>query len=373
MCVNVSQQPGWLVTLLDEWIDALSPFQLFFLTMVSIFGLTALVLGTYSLVLMQRSTRRLHWINAFRSRVEDDIVIWLSGGYLTSELISKLQEEQKKDPRASEAILDVILATSKIFRNEGQSALIQLLVGLNLHFVCFRLLKSGHWYQQAYVTRIISQLQLENWRFITLPLLKDKLTTQNLTLRIELIIAMVSLGDQSWLRGSDLTNSRLSDWEQLLLLERFRRLDTVQLPPFDSWLTAEHPDWILFGVRLCRHYNRFDKVQEMGTLLQHADERIQLAVLDAFDYLGTFETIPFLIAYIHQATGNRLTCALKTLGNQGDPDSIIILLPYTVDNDPVVQFSALSALKAVGLSKAELLRMSLDPRYIDHLFDPKLS
>lgn len=369
MCVNVSQQPGWLAELLDDWIDPLSPFQLFFLTLVSIFGLTAVVLATYSLVLMQRNTRRLHWTNAFKSRVEDEIAIWLSGDYPTSELVSRLQEELKKDPRAGEAILNVIFATSKLFRHEGQSALLELLISLNLHLVCFRLLKSGHWYQQAYATRIISQLQL----VIALPLLKDKLTTKNATLRIELIIAMVSLGDQSWLRGSDLTTSRLSDWEQILLLERFRRLDTGQLPPFDSWLTAEHPDWILFGVRLCRHYNRFDKVQEMGALLQHSDERIQMAVLDAFDYLGTPETIPFLIAYIQQATGNRLTCALKTLGNQGDPDTIDLLITYTEHADPAVQFGALSALKAAGLSKAELRRMTVDPRYIDHLFDPKLT
>ena len=369
MGVNVLQQPGWLAELLDNWIDALSPFQLFFLTLVLLFGSTAVFLATYALVLMQRSTRRQQWMNAFQSRVEDDIAIWLSGDYTTSELVSRLQEELKKDLRASEAILNIIFATSKVFRREGQPALLELLISLNLHLVCFRLLKSGHWYQQAYATRIISQLQLA----MALPLLKDKLTTQNATLRIELIIAMVSLGDQSWLRGDDLTTIRLSDWEQILLLERLRRLDTAQLPLFDSWLAAEHPDWILFGVRLCRHYNRFDRVQEMGALLQHADERIQMAVLDAFDYLGTPETIPYLIAYIHQATGNRLTCALKILGDQGDPDTVNLLIPYTAHADPAVQMSALSALKVAGLSKDELRRLTINPRYIDHLFDPKLS
>jgi len=362
-------QRDWFPVLDTYWLDDLSPFQLLLGTLVVGSITTALILVGYIFVLMVIRNRRKRWADTLQARIEDEISIWLAGDYSTWELVISFREELKKDPRAGEVILTVILATSKLFRQEGQAALRELLTSLNLHRTCYRLLKSGHWYEQAYATRIISQLQM----VLALPLLKRKLTTRNMTLRLELITAMVSLGDQTWLRDVENTSFRLSDWEQILLLERFRRMDISQLPPFDAWLTSSHPDWMLFGIRLCRHFNRFDKVTELGGLLRTDNERIQMAVLDAFEYLGSPETIPFLIDYIRKATGERLIRALQVLGNQGDPDVIDLIVGYTDHTDGTVRFTALRALKEIGLSRDELAGLTTEPRYIDHLFDPKLS
>ncbi len=361
-------QTDWIAELENTWLDSLSPFQLLLLTLVVISTLTAVFLVAYVILLMLIRNRRKRWADALQARIEDGIAVWLAGDYSIRELISTFQGEIKKDPRARKTILNVIFATSKLFRQEGQAALRQLLTDLNLHQLCYKLLKNWHWYQQAYATQIIGQLQLEQ----ALPLLKRKLKTKNSTLRLELITAMVALGDQSWLQEIDYTSAHLSDWEQIVLLERFRRLSTDQLPPFEIWLTSAHTDWVLFGVRLCRHFNRFDQVPELGNLLQHPDKKVQMAVLDAFAYFGSPEAIPFLIRYLHQATGHQLRTTLRVLGNQGDPDLVTLLIPYSTHTDPTVQLSALSALKETGLTKIKLSQLSSDPRYIDHLFDPKL-
>ena len=352
----------------DYRVDALSPFELLVIGLIVLFGLIALASITHVLVLMLIRTHRERWVSALGTRTEDGISIWLAGDYSTEELTIRFRQAIAKDRRAEGVILKVLFATSKLFRPEGQSVLRELMVSLNLHRLCYKLLRSRHWQQQAYATQIISQLQMA----LALPLLKRKLRTKNTVLRLELIIAMVALGNHDWLQDVQNTNTRLSDWEQILLLERFRRLNTDQLPSFDIWLTATHADWILFGIRLCRHFNRFDRVQEMGALLRHEDKRIQMAVLDAFYYLGSPENIPFLTDYIQQATDDRLVFALKVLGNQGDPDVIDFLLPYTAHADASVQLSALGALKEMGLSKEELRPLTTDPRYINHLFDPKL-
>jgi|GEM_PF-3561457 len=357
----------WTAEFENTWLDSLSPFQLLLLTLVVISTLTTIFLVAYVVVLMLIRNRRQQWADTLQARIEDGIAIWLAGDYSVRELVITFQEEIKKDPRAREIILNVIFATSKLFRQEGQSGLRQLLTGLNLHELCYKLLKNRHWYQQAYATQIIGQLQM----VLALPLLKRKLKTKNSTLRLELITAMVALGDQSWLQEIDYSNAHLSDWEQILLLERFRRLNTNQLPPFETWLTSTHTDWVLFGIRLCRHFNRFDQVLELGNLLQHPNNKVQMAVLDAFDYLGSPEAIPFLIRYMPQATGDRLCTTLRVLGDQGDPDLVTLLTPYTKHPDPAVQVSALSALKELGLTKNELRQLSSTPLYIDHLFDPK--
>lgn len=367
MCVSIAIQSDWIAEVENYWSDSLSPFHLFLVSLVVIPGLIALALVTHILGLMLIRNRRQRWENALQARVEDEMSIWLAGDYSTEELTISLGEELKKDRRSKRVILDVIYATSKLFRGEGQSALRELLNTLDLDHTCYKLLKSGQWEQQAYATRIISQLQMAP----ALPLLKRRLRTKNRTLRLELIIAMVSLGDQVWLRDVENTTPRLSDWEQILLLERFRNMDTSQLPSFDGWLNSAHADWVLFGIRLCQYYNRFDKLTEMGMLFTHDDHRVQLAVLDAFNYLGSPENVPFLTDYIHRAKGDRLVCALKVLGSQGDPDVLDLLIAYTKHPDPAVQLGALSALKEVGLSKDELGQLTTESRYIDHLFDPK--
>ena len=107
----------------------------------------------------------------------------------------------------------------------------------------------------------------------------------------------------------------------------------------------------------------------MAALFKHEEVKVQLAVLDAFDYLGSAEIIPFLIKYIHQATGFQLQSALNVLGNQGDPHFIYVFIPFTQHKDPSIQRSALSALKMAGLSRVDLHGLSADFRYINHLFD----
>ncbi len=357
----------WTVELENTWLDSLSPFQLLLLTLVVISALTAVFLVVSVFVLMLIRNRRKQWTDTLKARIEDGIAIWLAGDNSIQELIITFQEEIKKDPRARKIILNVIFATSKLFRQEGQSALRQLLTGLNLHQLCYKLLKSRHWCQQAYAIQIIGQLQMEH----ALPLLKHKLKTKNSTLRLELITAMVALGDQSWLQEIDYTSAHLSEWEQIVLLERFRRLNIDQLPPFETWLTSIHTGWVLFGIRLCRHFNRFDQIPELGNLLQHPNKKVQTAVLDAFDYLGSPEIVPFLIRYLPQATGDRLCTTLRVLGNQGDPDLVRLLVPCIEHPDLSIQVSALSALKEMGLTKIELQQLSSNPHYIDHMFDPK--
>lgn len=97
-----------------------------------------------------------------------------------------------------------------------------------------------------------------------------------------------------------------------------------------------------------------------------------MAVLDAFDYFGSPEAIPYLIRYMYQVAGHQLGTVLRVLGNQGAPDLIPLVASYTNHPDRTVQFSALRALKVMGLPKIDLRELSSDPRYFNHLFDPKL-
>lgn len=301
-----------------------------------------------------------------RGEMEEYVARCVSGDPTSPDLPARLTHRLAGDDRARTIMIDVILSASKLLRRDERLALRDLLIRLQLHQCCYQNLQYGTWSQQAYAARVLSQLQVIE----ALPLLHQKLVTRNVTLRLELITALVSLGDHAWQWALPQKNVGLSDWEQLQLLERFRRLEPDQIPDFGDWLLADHPDWVRFGIRLCSHYNRFDKIADLGLLLAHPDGRIQQAVLDAFDYLGLPEALPYLITYLERVTGQRLTRTLQVLGNHKDPTLVVTVMPFVRHADGLVRLGALEALKTLGLNRNTLRQFSSDPRYIDHLFDP---
>src|SRR5919202_3734500 len=127
MWENLTIQPTWLDELEDYWVYELSPLQSLLIALIGISILTVLFLVTYIGVLMLIRNNRKKWADALQARIEDEIAVWLAGDYSTWELVLTFKEELKKDRRAAEIILNVILATSKLFRSEGQAALRELL------------------------------------------------------------------------------------------------------------------------------------------------------------------------------------------------------------------------------------------------------
>lgn len=328
--------------------DHLHAFLLFF-SVLYVVG-TLLLLGYIWLVMLRRN-RQAAWVADLRGRLEDSMAEWLAGDLSTWELSSRLQTELREDERTQPVLADVIYATSKLLREESQAQLRDLFRQLLLDRLILKKLQSLKWHEQAYACRVAGQLQLKEFT----SMIRSRTRARRGVLRVEAITALVAMGDQSGLAKIVEHNHHLPDWEQLLLLERFKTLDSQDLPPYEDWLASSRPDWVLFGIRLCRHYNRFDKIAGMGPLLKADDSRVQVAVLGAFEALGDPDLVPVLLDYLPYATGN---CLVRTLNLLADlmpaAGAKPILLDYAGHSDPLVRLTALEGLRGLGLPTSEL-------------------
>lgn len=334
-----------------NWTDGQDHLHAFLLVFSGLYVfMTTLLLG-YIWVVMLRRNRRTEWMAGVRSEAEDDMAVWMAGDFSTWELGNRFQAVLQRDHRARPVLADVIYATSKLLRDESQPQLRDLFRRLLLDRFIKAKVQSRKWYEQAYAVRVICQLRINEFR----SLIRPRMRTRRGVLRVEAITALVAMGDHSGLRKVEQTSDYLSDWEQLLLLERFKTLDADELPPYEDWLASSRPDWVLFGIRLCRHYNRFDKIAGMGPLLRNDDVRVQVAVLGAFEFLGDPDLVPVLLDYRPYATGNCLVRTLKLLASLMPPaEATPILLDYADHADPLVRLKALECLRELGLPAAEL-------------------
>lgn len=334
-----------------NWTDGQDHLFAFLLLMSVLYALGTLLLLGYIWLLMLRRNRQADREAALRGRLEDDVAVWMAGDLSTWELGNRFIAVLSRDERARPVLADVLYATSKLLRGDSQPQLRDLFRRLLLDRFIKARLQSHKWHEQAYAVRVICQLRLNEFR----SLIRPRMRTRRGVLRVEAITALVAMGDQSGLRHVAETGDYLSDWEQLLLLERFKTLETHELPPYEDWLQSSRPDWVLFGIRLCRHYNRFDQIAQMGPLLKADDGRVQVAVLGAFEALGDPDLVPELLNYLPYATGNCLVRTLKLLADLlPETDARPLLLDYADHPDPLVRLTALESLRALGLPAAEL-------------------
>lgn len=334
-----------------NWTDGQDHLYAFLLVMAVLYVLGTVLLLGYIWLLMLRRNRRSAWSAALRARLEDDIATWMAGDLSTWELSNRLHVEVRTDERARPILADVIYATSKLLREESQSQLRDLFRQMSLDQIVLQKLKSIKWHEQAYGCRVAGQLQLKEF----LSLIRARTRSWRGVLRVEAITALVAMGDQSGLEKIAEDNHHLPDWEQVLLLERFKILNSHELPPYENWLNSSRPDWVLFGIRLCRHYNRFDKIADLGPLLRSGDSRVQTAVLGTFEAQGDPELVPVLLDYLPYATGG---CLIRTLNLLADlmlrSEAMPVLLDYADHADPLVRLTALEALRRLGLPAPEL-------------------
>ncbi|WP_266364062.1 HEAT repeat domain-containing protein [Tellurirhabdus rosea] len=351
-----------------EWSDGPARLQALLLLLIGSFLLGGAGLLVNVLVLMRRREREQRREAKLRELAEDAIAAWMSGD-MDDEALSRHFHRFVVQSRLNRRVVtDILYSTSKLLRGESQEPLQLLFRSLGLDRYCLKTLRQGVWHRQAYAARVLSQMQIHE----SIPVIWSKLNTQEMMLRIELISALAAFGDFSGLQRVEHSGQRLSDWEQLLLLERFRALELTELPPFENWLRSSEADWVLFGVRLCRYFNRLDKIVELGDLLGNPDERVQGAILDAFEYLGSPEVVEPLLAYVESAVGECLLRTLRLLGRLSDEEVVPLLMAYAVHADDAVRHTALHALRENFMAEEELLRLT-GATHADNALTPSVS
>ena len=151
-------------------------------------------------------------------------------------------------------LISILLDLRKDVSGETQKQLIHLYKNLGLHEDAYKKLKSWRWEIVAKGIMELTQMQvIESYQLIV-----GFINNKRSVIRKQAEIATVTLKNEGISYFMDTTKYRISEWQQLVLLEVVRNNKDFEPPRFKAWLTSKNKHVVLLALRLIKHFNQND-------------------------------------------------------------------------------------------------------------------
>ncbi|MGB5434352.1 MAG: HEAT repeat domain-containing protein, partial [Maribacter sp.] len=156
------------------------------------------------------------------------------------------------------------------------------------HKDAFKKLKSWRWQIISKGIYELAQMQVaESYGFI-----KRFINDKRGTIRKQAEIAIISLNTEGLNYFLDTTEYRISEWQQLKLLDVIRNQDDFQPPRFKAWLVSSNKHVVLFALRLIKYYNQNDAFASITELVKHRNEHIKKEAINCIKEFHVVEALP---------------------------------------------------------------------------------
>ena len=218
-------------------------------------------------------------------------------------------------------LTEILLDLRKDVSGETQKRLFQLYQDLGLHQDAFLKLKSWRWEVVSKAIYELTQMQVaESYSFIT-KFINDKRGT----IRKQAEIAIVTLKNEGINHFLDTTEYRISEWQQLKLLDVIRNQDDFQPPRFKAWLTSSNKHVVLFALRLIKHYNQNDAFASLVELIKHRNNQIKKATISCIKEFNAIEALHTLKLVFWKSSVDIKISILDAVAELGTKDDLDFL------------------------------------------------
>ncbi|MEO9891159.1 hypothetical protein [Aurantibacter sp.] len=172
-------------------------------------------------------------------------------------------------------LIDILMYLRKDLSGATLSKLFKLYQELGLHHDSYEKLKSWKWQRISKGILELTQMNVEeSYVFIT-KFINDK----RATIRKQAEVAIITLKAEGLNYFLDTTTYRISEWQQLKILEVLINKKNYLPPSFNHWLMSKNNDVVLFALRLMKNYNQSDGNEALIELLKHRNSDIKLAAM----------------------------------------------------------------------------------------------
>lgn len=212
---------------------------------------------------------------------------------------------------------DILLDLQKDVSGDTLQRLYRLYFDLGLHQDAYVKLRSWKWEVVSQGILELTQMRVvEAYGFIT-KFINDKRGA----IRKQAEIATVTLRNEGINYFLDTTHYKISEWQQLKLLDVIRNLDDFEPPKFKAWLTATNKYVVLFALRLIKHYHQNDAYPSIVQLVRHRDDQIKseaIQCIKEFHIVEARETLKRI--FWHASVDIKLSIlgTLADIGNESD-------------------------------------------------------
>ncbi len=253
--------------------------------------------------------------------------------------------ELLKDKFNRIVLAEILLDLERDVSGDTHMQLCKLYYDLGLHLDAFKKLKSWRWELVSKGILELTRMQVdESYTFIT-KFINDKRGV----IRKQAEIATVTLKHEGINYFLDTTRYKISEWQQLKLLDVIRNLDEFEPPRFKAWLTSKNKYVVLFALRLIKYYNQNDANESVIELIKHRNNQIKTEAINCIREFCVFDAIPMLKKVYWKCNIDVKLLILDTLGSIGSKEEIdFFKFVESKESNFVIKSKALSAINNIA-------------------------
>ncbi len=230
--------------------------------------------------------------------------------------------ELLKDKYNRKVLTDVLLDLRKDVSGQTQINLFELYKNLELHKDAYIKLKSWKWQIVTSGILELTKMQVSESYSFLIKFINDKRPT----IRKHAEIAVVTLDNRGISYFLDTTKYRISEWQQLKLLDVLRNKENFEIPKFKLWLTSKNKHVVLFALRLIKYYNQNDARKSLIPLIKHKSNQIKQEAINCIEEFYVEEAMDTLKLVFWKSSEDvkmSILSAIATIGTESDLDFLV--------------------------------------------------
>lgn len=219
-------------------------------------------------------------------------------------------------------LAQILLDLRKDVSGDTQKQLFKLYQDLGLEKDAFKKLESWRWEVVSKGILELTLMQVEE----AYPFIVKFINDRRGTIRKQAEIATVTLRPRGISYFLDTTKYRISEWQQLKLLDVVRNKEDFEPPRFKAWLTSTNTQVVLFALRLIKYYNQNDANASLIELVKHKDRQVKQQAIDCLKEFHVIQALPTLKGVFPKCSVDTKLGILGAIAELGDTSDIEFLV-----------------------------------------------
>jgi len=226
-----------------------------------------------------------------------------------------------KDDFKRDTISKILLELRKDVSGAAQQRLFELFQDLELHQDSYKKLESWRWEHISSGIQELTRMEVHDaYSFLT-KFINDKRTT----IRKQAELALVTLNDEGINYFLDTTRNKISEWQQLKLIEIMTNKTDFVPPSFKAWLVSRNKYVVLFALRLIKFYDQNDANASIVELVKHRDDQIKQEAIDCIKAFHITDALPILKQVFWSCSIDIKIAILDAIANLGSRQDLSFL------------------------------------------------
>ncbi|WP_430906861.1 hypothetical protein [Maribacter sp. 2-571] len=242
-------------------------------------------------------------------------------------------------------VTEILMDLRKDVSGTARKRLFELFKDLGLHQESYKKLHALRWERISKGIIELTQMRVQESYGLISKFINDKRPT----IRKQAEIAVVTLKPEGINHFLDTTKHRISEWQQLKLMEVLSNKENFLPPSFRVWLTSKNKFVVLFALRLIKHYDQNDAYASITELVKHKNNRIKQEAIDCIKTFHITDAIPTLKTVFWKCSVNIKIALLDAIGNLGEKEDLPFLkLIENKESSFPVRSKALAAINMIA-------------------------